>query len=199
MVFPPWLLLISAWIFFGLLHSLLAAAFVKQLAMRKMNGFYKYYRFMYSLFATALLVLVLYYHFSCPALLLWQSPLPEKIIAILFIIAGAGIVVACIGKYFFDLSGIDAIRGKIKPLVLQQTGMHAYVRHPLYFGTLLFVWALFFLYPFLNNGISCICISLYTLVGIYFEEKKLVNEYGEAYQKYQARVPGLLPTGFWKK
>ena len=123
----------------------------------------------------------------------------EKAIATLCILSGFVIMAICIRKYFLALSGIHAIMGLSRPLVLQETGMHAYVRHPLYFGTLLFVWALFFLYPFLNIGISCICISLYTLVGMYFEEKKLVTEYGEAYQKYQTRVPGLLPIGFWKK
>jgi protein-S-isoprenylcysteine O-methyltransferase Ste14 len=71
--------------------------------------------------------------------------------------------------------------------------MHAYVRHPLYSGTLLFVWSIFVGYPYMNNLISCAAMTIYTLIGIYFEEKKLVKEYGPAYNAYRAKVPALIP------
>ena len=148
--------------------------------------------------ATASLLIVLHYHFSCDRPLLWNPPLIQSIIAFIAVFAGLVIMIICIRKYFMDLSGIDALLGKTRPVVLQQDGMHAHVRHPLYFGTLLFVWAIFFGYPYLNNLISCICITLYTLVGMYFEEKKLVVEFGGLYKKYQNTVPGLVPVIFLK-
>ena len=40
-------------------------------------------------------------------------------------------------------------------------------------------------------------ISLYFIIGSYFEEKKLVDEYGEIYRKYKHRVPALMPNP-WK-
>lgn len=120
----------------------------------------------------------------------------EEIIAGILVIAGVAIMLVCIRKYFFYLSGIDALLDKSAPAVLQLDGMHQYVRHPLYFGTLLFAWAVFFWDPYMNNLVSCICITLYTWIGTWFEEKKLLREYGEAYREYRQKVPALLPHLF---
>lgn len=186
-------ILIAAWLVFGVLHSVLASGMVKRAAMKLMRQGYRFYRIMYSLMATVSLLIVLHYHFSSHGPLLWNPPLIQSIIAFISAIGGLVVMIICIRKYFMYLSGIDAILSRTNPSVLQQDGMHAYVRHPLYFGTLLFVWGLFFGYPYLNNLISCICITLYTLAGIYFEEKKLIVAYGSEYKKYQNSVPGLLP------
>lgn len=194
----PYIYLITAWIIFGVLHSVLASSIVKRGAMQLMQQGYKFYRILYSLLATASLLIVLHYHFSCHGFSLWGPPLIQTIVAFISAVAGLAIMVICIRTYFMDLSGIDALLGKNKPSVLQQGGMHAYVRHPLYFGTLVFVWAIFFGYPSLNNLISCICITGYTWVGMFFEEKKLVGKYGQAYKEYQNKVPGLLPLRFSK-
>ena len=164
-----------------------------------MKQSYKFYRLLYSLLATAILAWVLHCHFSISEVILWRPPLIEKIIAAILVIAGLAIMLICIKKYFLYLSGIDVFMEEKKIIsVLQQDGMNAYVRHPLYSGTLLFVWAMFLGYPYLNNLVSCICITLYTLIGIYFEEKKLVIEYGEAYRAYQQRVPALVPVFLFK-
>ena len=34
----------------------------------------------------------------------------------------------------------------------------------------------------------------YVLIGLYFEERALVREFGDTYRSYQARVPMLLPN-----
>ncbi len=193
MYFTPYITLIFAWLLFGITHSVLAAGVIKRIAINKMKGSYKYYRFMYSVLATVILVLVIDVHVSTPSVFIWQPPLIQEILSVALIISGLAIMIACTRKYFMDLSGIDAILGKIRPLVLQTGGMHKYVRHPLYSGTLLFVWAIFLYAPYWHNLISCVCITLYTLVGMYFEEKKLVVEYGDAYITYQKTVPGLVP------
>jgi protein-S-isoprenylcysteine O-methyltransferase Ste14 len=185
--------LIIAWLLFGLIHSLLAADLIKDPAKRLLKQGYRYYRFSYSILATVSLLAVLYYHFNCTKVLLWQPSLIQLVVAGILVIAGLIIMLLCTKKYFLDLSGIDAILGNKRAPVLQLDGMHQFVRHPLYFGTLLFVWALFFYYPYSNNLVSCICITLYTVIGTWFEEKKLVIEYGNAYQEYQKRVAALVP------
>jgi protein-S-isoprenylcysteine O-methyltransferase Ste14 len=76
---------------------------------------------------------------------------------------------------------------------LKVDGIHRFVRHPLYSGTILFVWGLFFVFPFLNNLIAVILLTLYLFIGISFEEKKLVKEFGEKYQAYILKVPMLIP------
>lgn len=196
MTLSSYSLLILLWILFGLIHSILASATVKRVVMQIMGTGYKYYRPIYSLIATITLIILVHYHFTCVDTILWRPRVIEKIIATLCILSGFAIMAICTWKYFLDLSGVGVLLGIENPIGLQETGMHAYVRHPLYSGTILFVWGIFLGYPYWNNLISCICLTLYTVIGMYFEEKKLVIEYGEAYQNYQARVPALMPVIF---
>jgi protein-S-isoprenylcysteine O-methyltransferase Ste14 len=35
--------------------------------------------------------------------------------------------------------------------------------------------------------------TIYILVGAYFEERKLLREFGQAYAEYKAKTPMLLP------
>lgn len=188
-----YLSLLLAWFFFGLIHSVLSSSRVKMKAEGYMKRYFRFYRILYSIFATFSLCVVLYFHFMPKSYLLWHTQPFENYLSILAITAGAYIMMICVYKYFFDLSGIDAILGKKHIGFLQEKGMNAYVRHPLYFGTLLFVWAIFFRFPYLNNAVSCLCITLYTVIGIYYEEKKLVIDFGVQYQSYQKRVPALVP------
>lgn len=96
-------------------------------------------------------------------------------------------------KYFKLLSGIRSIFLATPPTELKLEGIHKYVRHPLYLGTLLFIWGLFFIFPLLNNLIAAAAITIYVLIGIKFEEKKLLNEFGNVYAEYMKKVPGLIP------
>ena len=76
---------------------------------------------------------------------------------------------------------------------LQIRGIHKYVRHPLYLGTFVFIWGLFLLFPVLSLLVTNAIITIYTLIGIQFEEKKLIDEFGESYRQYRAAVPKLIP------
>jgi protein-S-isoprenylcysteine O-methyltransferase Ste14 len=77
--------------------------------------------------------------------------------------------------------------------VLQISGVHRYVRHPLYLGTFIFLWGLFLLIPLWSSLIAVVLIQAYTQTGIIFEEKKLVAEFGDQYRDYQQAVPKLIP------
>jgi protein-S-isoprenylcysteine O-methyltransferase Ste14 len=190
-----YLWLVVLWLLFGLLHSIFAATAFKQVAKVVMKNSYKYYRPIYSIFATVNLAAVIWYHYSINSELLWNNSVIEKTIAIILSIPALVVMGISIKKYFLDLSGIDVFlkQRPIKPLHLELGGLHRYVRHPLYFGTLLFVWSIFLWQPSVANIISCICITLYTIIGTYFEEKKLVMMFGEAYVTYRKRVPMLVP------
>jgi protein-S-isoprenylcysteine O-methyltransferase Ste14 len=76
---------------------------------------------------------------------------------------------------------------------LNTSGLNAQVRHPLYFGTLLALWGTFLLYPtdasLLVAGVS----TLYLLIGSKLEERKLEQQFGDAYRSYQRKVPMLIP------
>lgn len=185
--------LLFAWLLFGAIHSALATTSVKKIAAKILGRRFNYYRLIYSLIATATLLWVLHVHFSFDEPVLWVAPWYQSVIAWVGLLAGLAIMLVCIRKYFLYLSGIDVFLEQKPVATLEQTSMHAYVRHPLYSGTLLFVWSIFVGYPYMNNLISCVAMTVYTLIGIYFEEKKLVKEYGAAYNAYRANVPALIP------
>jgi protein-S-isoprenylcysteine O-methyltransferase Ste14 len=97
------------------------------------------------------------------------------------------------------LSGVRSIFTPVPASELKVNGIHRFVRHPLYSGTILFVWGLFFVFPFLNNLIAAALLTLYVLIGIIFEEKKLKNEFGKKYEEYISKVPMLIPRFTNKK
>lgn len=92
------------------------------------------------------------------------------------------------------LSGIKSIFTPVSTPELKTDGIHRFVRHPLYSGTILFVVGLFFILPTLSNLIDVFLLTMYILVGIIFEEKKLKTEFGADYLEYMSKVPKLIPS-----
>jgi protein-S-isoprenylcysteine O-methyltransferase Ste14 len=75
------------------------------------------------------------------------------------------------------------------PLVV--AGMYRWVRHPLYFWGLVLIW----LTPQMTvNRVALFgALSVYLYVGTFFEERRLVAEFGDDYRAYQRQVPRLIP------
>ena len=187
------IILVIFWLLFGVLHSVLAAEWCKRFMQRRLGQKYKYYPFTYSVFAALTLTGILIFQFNIQTPLLYVAPRWVNVLLWLPVLAGLFIMAVVIKKYFFSLSGISVFYKHQPPVVLEQGGLNRYVRHPLYFGTLLFVWALFFVFPYLNNLLACIVITLYTLLGAKLEERKLIKQFGEQYILYKSQVPMLLP------
>jgi protein-S-isoprenylcysteine O-methyltransferase Ste14 len=89
---------------------------------------------------------------------------------------------------------VKVIFGEDKGPVLELTGIHTYVRHPLYLGTLATLWSVFLFFPLLNNLIACLAITVYTLIGIRLEERKLLRIFGRQYADYRRHTPMLIPS-----
>ena len=70
-------------------------------------------------------------------------------------------------------------------------GLYRVVRHPLYTFGLLFIW----LTPNVSQNSLTIYIgaTIYTLVGAFFEERKLLRDFGDAYAEYRRITPMLIP------
>jgi methanethiol S-methyltransferase len=188
------IVLVLLWALFGILHSVLAAGWWKQKMQRWLGTNFKYYHFAYSVFAAVTLVGILVFQYTMHSALLYESPVWVKVLLCLPVLAGILIMGIVIRKYFFALSGISVFYKQQPPPVLEQGGLHRFVRHPLYFGTLLFIWSLFFIFPYLNNLLVCIVITLYTVWGARLEEKKLVDQFGEKYVSYKQKVPMIIPS-----
>ena len=185
-------LLAVIWISYCLVHSLLASNTVKKYALQVLRTNYKFYRPAYSILAFVSLGLLLWYHFLITGSYLFHWNL-RFIPGIILSLPGVIMMIVCIRKYFYELSGLQALQNESNKNTLQQKGLHKYVRHPLYLGTLLFIWGLFIIFPYLNNLIACLIITIYTVIGIELEEKKLREEFGDVYREYSKKVPRLIP------
>jgi protein-S-isoprenylcysteine O-methyltransferase Ste14 len=71
--------------------------------------------------------------------------------------------------------------------------MYQYVRHPLYFATVILILALFLLVPTQKMLLVLLISYSYILIGSRLEERKLVAIFGEEYQAYQKTVKALIP------
>ena len=186
----------AGWVLFCLLHSLLASIPVKQWMAKKTGTAFKYYRLYYTLFALAGFAAVIIYQLRLFSPYVFSPAVASYAIGILISVAGLVIMGVCIKKYFSNLSGlktffIDEVKTGNQLIV---TGIHRHVRHPLYAGTFLFLWGLFILMPLASLLISNFIITVYTLIGIRFEEKKLIREFGLPYEEYKKRVPKIIPS-----
>ena len=187
------IILATLWIIYCVLHSVLASEWLKK-KIRKNLTDYKWYRLWYSLFAFVFLVALLYYQLRMRTTQLFFINKIILVTGIVLSVSGLLLMLVCIRKYFMNLSGLRNLFIENFSNELQITGVHRYVRHPLYLGTFGFIWGLFLLWPFLSLLIANIIITIYTLTGIKLEEKKLVAEFGERYIKYRSIVPKIFPS-----
>lgn len=160
---------------------------------------FKGYRLGYTLFAFIFLVALLYYQISIATIQLLSSMQIIKTAGTILSVAGLLLMLICIRKYFMSLSGLRSLIVENYSNQLQITGVHKYVRHPLYLGTFTFIWGLFLLLPYLSLLIANVMITIYTFIGIGLEEKKLIAEFGNSYTCYQNSVPKLIPFFKFKR
>ena len=85
-----------------------------------------------------------------------------------------------------------AMKGKSMPEFHFQTKrIYRFVRHPIQTGIFIGMWAA----PTMSSShlMFASLMTVYILVGLYFEERDLVRQFGERYRRYQREVPRLLP------
>ncbi len=96
----------------------------------------------------------------------------------------------------FELFGLQqvylhATGAAARPVAFKSPGLYKLVRHPIYVGFLIFAWVT----PVMTVGHLLFAMGsfIYVLIGMRFEERDLVNEFGDTYTQYQDRVPSLVP------
>lgn len=188
-------LLVFYWVLFCGLHSVLASLWWKRLAQRIMDGSFRFYRLFYTVFAFVSLSLVIYYQVQIASPRLLEQSLFLAISGSAIMLAGVVVMAICIKKYFMSLSGLKSLYLNDEQAAnqLQVSGIHRFVRHPLYSGTFLAIWGLWLLVPQLSLLLANGVITIYTLLAISWEEKKLEAEFGDSYRKYKKQVPKLMP------
>ena len=148
---------------------------------------------------------------ACLLLLFWQwRPIPDVVwqvgdsdlAAAVAAVSLAGWVLVFASTFLinhFELFGLSQV---VNHLVDRQASapqfrtplLYKFVRHPLYLGFIIAVWAA----PVMTAGhlLFSAVITAYILVGIQLEERDLVGLFGDQYREYRRRVSMLFP---WRK
>jgi protein-S-isoprenylcysteine O-methyltransferase Ste14 len=188
------ILAIAVW---GIVHSILASSIAKDTFRAWLgNGFMRPYRLAYNVFSVLSFAPILWLAWTLPNQPLYEVPAPWRYL----MLAGQGasalmLLVGVLQTDTLNFIGLGQLfQEKEQPSKLVVGGLYRYMRHPLYTAGLLFLW----LTPgmSLNTLTLYIASTLYILVGAYFEERKLLREFGQAYAEYQRQTPMLLPRLF---
>src|SRR5919106_1161042 len=97
----------------------------------------------------------------------------------------------------FDLFGLRQvflflIGKEYKELKFGTPVFYRHVRHPLYLGWLFAFWST----PTMTSAhlVFAIATTAYIFVAIQFEEKDLMDVYGDEYKRYKQNVPMIVPV-----
>jgi protein-S-isoprenylcysteine O-methyltransferase Ste14 len=182
------LLALAIW---GVVHSFLASHTAKDLFRLKV-GSMDFYRLAYNVFAGISFLPILYLMATLPNQMVYEVPSPWNLVMfggqLLSLVLLAAAFLQTDALSFVGLRQLFEVE-KSGALVVH--GLYKAVRHPLYTFSLLFLW----LTPSVSQNSLTVYIgsTLYILIGTYFEERKLLREFGEAYAEYKKSTPMLIP------
>ena len=189
--------IVIASIIWGLVHSVLAGHGFKHLVKQLFGApaYYRLYRFSYNVFAVASFFPIMVMLVTFPDQALYSIPSPWLyVMTILQGLAAFVLIAGVMQTGALEFAGLAQLSsGYIdsKPSGLVVDGLYAIVRHPLYSAGLVFIW----LSPEMtvNRLVLWTVMTIYIIIGAYFEERKLLKDFGSEYAAYKARTPMLIP------
>jgi protein-S-isoprenylcysteine O-methyltransferase Ste14 len=191
--------LIVSILIWGIIHSLLASLKAKELARRWFGvSSTRLYRLLYNAFAVLSFLPILGLAALTRSRTVYVVPFPWSGLMVLGeILAAAGLVICLLQTGVWEFIGLRQLGQGSGKSQLQVNGFYRYIRHPLYATGLAFIW----LFPYMTGTLLVVnaALTIYILVGAFFEERKLRREFGQAYIDYAAVTPMLVPFTKWKK
>ena len=125
-----------------------------------------------------------------------QDPAAVWVLGAGFVLGWGLAVWATFAIDHFELFGLHQawryLRGEPEPKpVFREVSLYRYVRHPMQLGVLIGLWST----PQMSLAhlLLALGMSVYVLIGLYFEERDLARELGSAYVDYRQRVSRLVP------
>lgn len=184
--------LIILWLIFYVSHSVLAATSVKNFFAKTLGEAFSYYRLFYSIVSFLILGLIVIQLLRTESDLIFEPHKFFIVIGCLLILAGFYVVSSAFKNMdLFAFIGLSTREESPQGLITE--GWYKVVRHPLYWGTFLFLNGIFFLKPSVTVFVSVVLSVLYIAIGIEFEEKKLRQLYGQTYTDYAFGKKKFIP------
>jgi protein-S-isoprenylcysteine O-methyltransferase Ste14 len=155
----------------------------------------------YVLAATLALALLLWQWRPIAEPVLWRIENPVAVNATwaIFWLGWGVLLLATFLINHFELFGLRQVFSRMLGREIPEAEfttpfIYRYVRHPIYLGFILGMWAA----PVMTAGHLLFAAggTGYILVGIWFEERDLVAQFGERYRRYREQVGMLIP---WRK
>ena len=204
MEYQNYLMLSLLWIAYCALHSALISTTFTDFVKTTLGERSRYHRIFFNLFSVASIIPLLIYSRSATLrmepLFAWEGTL--RIIKYALIGLAAILVLAVGSRYSMSrFLGIEQIRGRAGRGMtggggIDSSGILGVMRHPWYVAVFILLWV-GDLTP--SKIIISAILSGYLVIGTLLEERKLVLEFGNRYQKYQAEVSMFIPLKWLKR
>ena len=128
------------------------------------------------------------------------NPIAKAILHAVFALGYLGVVASSFLIDHFHLFGLQQAWRHFRSRAPQAPVFHepwAYrqVRHPMMVAVIVMMWSA----PAMSvaQALLAALFTAYAFVGVLFEERELVAEHGEAYRRYQRRVPRRIVPGLY--
>jgi methanethiol S-methyltransferase len=189
-----------------LVDTMLIGLFAIQHSVMARQGFKRWWtrvlppsveRSTYVLFAS-LTLLFLYWQWQPISEPVWtvHNSIGAAVLDGVFWLGWVVLVVSTFLLSHFELFGLSQVFARLFGKELSEARFRApllyrYVRHPIYLGVLLAVWAT----PLMTVGhlLFSVLITGYILLGIQLEERDLVQQFGDQYRNYRKQAGMLVP------
>ena len=110
-----------------------------------------------------------------------------------------GIIILAVSGYMV-WTGMKIVFGTIreKPHVIRQ-GVFSVIRHPIYLSEVLLYFGLFMLHTSLASIVVIVIVFAFLHYISRYEEKVLLQRFGDEYRQYMKDVPMYLPSIFRRR